>query len=142
MDIIKGVVYDWLDNNEGRVIYGCDFDSEVVANDNVNGAFIFGTQNASDFISNYFYEAGEVYNYWKDNMGDVSINPFERPEAYTVLMEEWGVGELSYGCPYLDEHWNEEIELTPELIKELQKQICGEEFVEDIEEKARENTQR
>lgn len=105
----------WLDDHEGYNVYGADFRFDVTQNENMTGAWVIGTYAAQETIKAYWDEASNTFDYFKNEL-DMAINPFESPEAFTFYMLDWGVGEVLAGNAFLDEHWDEYIELTPENI--------------------------
>jgi len=64
------------------------------------------------------------------NFGEVFNNPFENPEAFMVEMIIQGVNVLLSDVPTISKKWNEEIEITDELIKEIKEHI---ESIHEIE---------
>lgn len=83
-----------------------------------------------EYIKEWFDEAAEVYQYQLDNYGQVLQNPFENPEAWMVCMIIEGVNNILGQCDVVEEFWNDEIELTDEII---QKIIAYVQEVEEIE---------
>jgi hypothetical protein len=62
------------------------------------------------------------------NFGENTHNPFSEPEAYMVCMVIEGCNAILSKVPFIEENWNEEIELDSERIDEIKK------FVEDFDE--------
>jgi hypothetical protein len=59
------------------------------------------------------------------NYGERS-NPFENPEAYMVRMVICGIDYLLNRCEVVVESWNDELELTPEVIETIKEQCPDE----------------
>jgi len=124
MDIIRDSVSDRLDEMEGMTVVGADMASEVTMPDNMDGCFVIYTDAAKDFISHYFNEAGETFEYFKSVYGnDWNENPFEDPSKFTFFMEEYGVETLLNDIPVINDNWDEDIELTPEIIAQIKHEI-------------------
>ena len=110
--------------------YGCDLGNHLTHGPNVNGSITFSTYEAKEYIKEWFDEAGEVYQYQKDNYGEVMQNPFESPEAFMVCMLIEGVNNILNQCDVISDNWNDNIVWTTSLINKLIKQV---EAVTDIE---------
>lgn len=125
-DIMKDVIFDFLDDQEGQSFYGADLASEITMSDNTDGAFVLYTENAKNFIKEFWDEANETYedcvfNFGSDYAG--KLNPFGNPEEYTFFMEDFGVRRIINEVEVINDNWNDEIELTPEMIDCIKKQI-------------------
>ena len=115
-------IEEWLDDNEGSIHYACDLDTLVVESDNIDGAFVLGRESAMEFIRDYYEDARDTFQDWKDNTGE-SINPFENPEEFTVLMESYGVRKLLNESEFIRDNWDEEVVLTPDVINQIKSEL-------------------
>ena len=62
---------------------------------------------------------------------DYTLNPFQEPEkAHVWLLLEASRAILSK-LPTIDKNWNNQIELTPKMIKKLTKELNALEIDED-----------
>ena len=125
-EIIRDKIFDWLDDNEGVSVYGGELASEITMDDNNDGAFILYKKNAENFIKKFWDEASETYDDHVANFGksDSFIpNPFSDPEKYTFFMEDWGVNNIISQVELVNDNWNDEMELTPEIIGCIKNQI-------------------
>ena len=50
-------------------------------------------------------------------------NPFDEPEKFQVCVLLEGAQYLFSKCETVDENWNEEIELTPKIIRKICKEL-------------------
>ena len=124
MDIIRDCVADRLDEMEGMRVYGCDLTSEITMPDNMDGCFVIYTEAAKEFIKAYWDEAAETFEQNKADFGsDWNENPFDNACRYTFFMEDYGVRNLLEKSELIDQMWNDEIELTPEIICQIKKEI-------------------
>ena len=108
-----------LPDYEGCTTYGCDLGSLITECPNADGAYIIGIKESIDFIASHFYDARDEYEYEKDNFGEVLHNPFENPEAFIVCMLINTVEGILSQVPVIEENWNDEIELTQDVIDEI-----------------------
>ena len=120
-EMINDVISDKLDEMEGSTVYGSDLSSEITMEDNVNGTMFVYTQDARDFINDHPEQAAETYDYFKD-MG-TDVNPYENPDAYSFYMESYGVDKTLSESQYLQQHWNEEITLTKDVINQIKEDL-------------------
>lgn len=111
---------EWL----GQEVYMCDLGGELTQGTNCDGTFTFSTSLAKDYLREWFDEAGEYWDYEKFNFGENLHNPFNNPEAYIVCMVIEGVNSILSQCAIVDEMWNDQVELTQELIDEILEQIA------------------
>lgn len=119
----KDFINDNLDGYVGTDVYGCDLSHTLTEEINVNGTATFSRQKAMEYIKEWFDEAAEVYNYQMENYGSVSQNPFENPEAWMVCMIIEGCANLLGQCKCVDNIWNDEVELTEELVEQIKDEI-------------------
>ena len=120
-EMINDVISDRLDEMEGLTFYGSDLSSEITMEDNVNGTMFVYTQDARDFINDNPEQAAETYDYF-NSMG-IDINPYENPDAYSFYMESYGVDQVLNESLYLQQHRNEEITLTRDVINQIKDDL-------------------
>ena len=131
-EMINDVISDKLDEMEGSTVYGSDLSSEITMEDNTNGTMFVYTQDARDCIIDHPEQAAATYDYFKD-MG-IEINPYDNPDAYSFYMESYGVDKTLNESPYLQQHWNEEITLTKDVINRIKEDLgIDTQQVQDIE---------
>lgn len=116
----KEYIEDNLPEWEGQSVYGADLANELTEEPNVNGIY---EDDSWGFISKHINDARDEYEYEKDNFGEVLHNPFEEPEAFVVCMLINTVNDLLAQVPVVDEHWNDDLELTKEVIDEILKAL-------------------
>lgn len=119
----RDFVIDNLSDYEGNTYYMCDLGSYITEGINVDGSATYNTEEAKKYIREWWEEAGEYHQYEKDNFGEVFHNPFENPEVYMVCMIIEGVRSLLSQCDIVDENWNDEVELTSEVIECILQQV-------------------
>lgn len=129
-DYTKDYLLNQLEDYKGCKSYACDLYLLLTEGINVDGSATYSTNEAKEYIKEWFEEAGKYYEYAKMNFGEVFSNPFENPEAFQVEMISQGVSSLLSQVETISDNWNEEIEITDELIKEIKKHI---ESIHEIE---------
>ena len=111
-----------LNDYKGTTNYMCDLSSILFESENANGSVFYNTYKTKEFIKENFDLFGYLVEYVKDNIG-MTLNPFYEPEkAHVILLIEASQSILSK-LPTIDKLWNEEKELTPNLIKQLTKEL-------------------
>lgn len=117
----------WFDENEGRDVYGSDLGFEITLNENNNG-FVDDpyTYTAKEWIKAHFDDCAVYWEYEKDNYGSDGnkVNPFDEPVTYQVLVYINAVEQIMSSLPYVEEHWNDDITLTPDAIARLRYELC------------------
>lgn len=128
VEYVKDFIVDNLPEYEGKEVYACDLAYTITEGINADGSATYSRQKAVDYIKEWSDEAAEVYQYQVENYGQASQNPFENPEAWMVCMIIEGVNAVLSQCTVIDDNWNNEIELTEEIIKTIL------EHVQEVEE--------
>lgn len=123
VDFIKDFAIDELNDRLGNNFYSCDLAHELTESINIDGSYTYSTYLAKQYIKEWFDEAGEIYQYQIDNYGQALYNPFEEPEKFHVCMIIEGVSALLNSCEFIQENWNDEIELTEENVNTIIEQI-------------------
>ena len=130
VEYVKDFILQNLPEYEGREVYGCNLGYIITEGINVDGSVTYNKQAAIEYIKEWFDEAAEIYRYQMENCGQVSLNPFENPEGWMVCMIIEGVNNILGQCDVVEEFWNDETELTDEII---QKILVYVQKVEEIE---------
>lgn len=123
LDYCKNFIIDNIENLEGQQIYACDLGFELTSAINANGTATYSTYKAEEYLKEWWDEAADYWEYEEDNFDEHRLNPFSDPEAYQVCMIIEGVRSLLGQIPVLGEKWDECIEITPDLIKEVIKEM-------------------
>ena len=123
VEYVKDFIVDNLPEYEGKEVYACDLAYTITEGINADGSATYSRQKAVDYIKEWFDEAAEVYQYQVENYGQASQNPFENPKAWMVCMIIEGVSAVFSQCTVIDDNWNNEIELTEEIIKTILEEV-------------------
>ena len=119
---LKNQIIDRLNDYAGNSYYACDLAQTLFEGENANGSVLCNAWQTKEFIKANFDLFGDLVEYCKDNM-DFTLNPFQEPEkAHVWLLLEASQSILSK-LPTIDEKWNDNIELTPKMIKKLTKEL-------------------
>lgn len=119
---LKADIVDRLNDYKDCSIYACDLGMTLFEGENCNGSVFCNTWKTKEFIKENFDLFGELIEYWSDNIGD-TLNPFSEPEKCHVILLLESARSILSGCKLVERKWNEEIELTPAIIKKLTKQV-------------------
>ena len=118
----KNYILEHIDEYEGQGTYASDLAYLITDAPNMDGTLTYSRHAALEYLSEWWEDAADYFDYETDNYGKAQ-NPFERPEAYMVCMVIEGVASLISQCDIVDELWNDEIELTPDIINKIKEQI-------------------
>jgi hypothetical protein len=121
----KQYIYDHIDEYRGQMIYPCDLGFTLTEGPNYDGTLTYSTEEAKEYLREWWNEAADYYEYERYNFGTGGHNPFENPEAYMVCMVIEGVRTLIDQA--FDEiegvDWNEMVELTGDLIEQITEKV-------------------
>ena len=123
---IKDTILERLEEMEGESVCVSDLASEITMEDNNAGTFIVYTIEAKQFIKDFMKEAQETYEDHIFQFGEEDSfipNPFKDPNGYSFFMEDYGVRKLLNNIPFIEDNWDEEIVITPEVIKQIRKEL-------------------
>lgn len=117
---------EFIENNlseyDGQNVYACDLGFTLCEGINANGTATFSRQLAKDYICEWWEDAADFSDYEEMNFGKRS-NPFENTEAFMVRMIIEGVNSILSQCDFINDNWNDEIELTEDVISEILESI-------------------
>lgn len=117
-------ITDKLEEMEGMEIYGCDLGYQLFKEANVNGSYTCNAYEAKQWIKEHFDELGEVVEDIMFNLGaEPILNIFDNPEAFQVVCMLELSATLMEQCQTVAKNWNNTMELTPETIKQIIKEL-------------------
>ena len=122
-DYCKNYIIENLEDYIGTVCYMCELGYTITEGINANRTATYSTHEAMQYIQKWWYEASAYWNYEKFEFGENMHNPFENVEAYMVCMIIYGVSSLLGQCEVVDDNWNDEKEITEEMVKAILKEI-------------------
>lgn len=127
---LKNQIIERLNDYAGSSHYACDLAQTLFEGENINGSVLCSTYRTKEFIKANFDLFGDLVEYVKDNM-DYTLNPFQEPEKAHVWLLLEASNAIMSKLPTIDKKWNDNIELTPKMIKKLTKELNELEINED-----------
>ena len=116
---VIGEMVKHLEDLEGQVVYGCDLAFTLFENENATGSYTCDAFSSNQWIKEYWDELGEVVEDYEFNYGEVPTNPFKNSEVFQMQIILHMASSLVTESDYIEEHWDEEIELTSEIIEKI-----------------------
>lgn len=121
-DFVIDVLKDELDEYKGTSSYGGDLAYDLLQRYNVDGTYTYSTYKAKQWVQEYFEELAEIVNEMTEE-GLPPCNVFKNPEAFQVQIMLYVAGQLLGQCDAVNEFWNEEQELTQEIIDKIKEEL-------------------
>ncbi len=119
-------IKDTLPEYIGQDVEICDLGMMLSEGENANGSWYcsthkaeqdldeFGRDSVAEFIEDYQSEFGDKPQY----------DAYCEPESFHCLMMIMGVEKLLNESDTIQEHWNENIELTQEMVDQIIEEIA------------------
>lgn len=123
LEYTKNYLIEQLDAYEDTTQYACELATTLTEGANADGTLVYSRGEARDYLNEWFEECGEYWEYEKRNFGENYHNPFDNPEAYMVCMVIAACETILSKCPIIDEHWNEQIELTEDIVNDIKEYV-------------------
>lgn len=123
-DYCKEMIMDELRDRKGETHYACDLGLGITEYANYDGTLTYSTAEAKEYIREWWDEASDYWEYEKFNFGENFHNPFDNPEAYMVCMVIEGVQSILAQTEVINSAWNDEIELTEDVINKIIEEIA------------------
>lgn len=121
-DFCKQHINDRLNDYEGCEFEAADLAFELTLDENNNGVVFSSTDKAKRFIKTNFDAAAMTFDYYKSEL-DMTINPFADADVFSFYMLHFGVNQLINQCNFIQEHWDDEIELDRATIDTICQQV-------------------
>jgi hypothetical protein len=113
-------------------MYLCDLGMELTGYENCNGSWSCSRYKDMENIKTYWNDCADFVEYYRSEFGEDTPNIFENPEKFfcCMMIEAINilVGNAICNNEKLDDLWNDEIEITEEVVNEIVKGF------DDIEE--------
>ena len=116
---IIGEMIEHLQEMEGQVVYGCDLAFKMFENGNVTGSYTCSSYSSNQWIKEYWDELSEVVEDYEFNYGELPTNPFKNSEVFQMQIILHMASSLVAESDYIEENWNEEIEMTSDIIEKI-----------------------
>lgn len=121
-EFVADVLMDKLDEYKGTFSYGADLAYDLLEEYNVNGSYTYSTYKAKLWIQKYFDELADIVNDMTEE-GIPPCNVFDNPEAFVVQIILYVAGGLLGQCDTVAAFWDEEQELTEEIIAKIKEEL-------------------
>ena len=121
-EFVADVLMDKLDEYEGTSSYGADLAFYLLQQYNVDGSYTYSTYEAKQWVQEHFDELADIVNDMTEE-GIPPCNVFDNPECFMVQIMLYVAGELLGQCDTVNEFWNEEQELTKEIIAKIKEEL-------------------
>ena len=121
-EFVIDVLKDKLDEYEGNSTYGADLAFYLLQQYNVDGSYTYSTYKAKQWVASCFDELGDIVNDMTEE-GIPPCNVFDSPEGFMVQIMLYVAGELLGQCDTVNAFWNEEQELTEEIVTKIKEEL-------------------
>ena len=121
-EFVTDVLMDKLDEYEGTSSYGADLAYHLLQQYNADGSYTYSTYEAKKWVGENFDELSEIVEAMEDE-GIPPCNVFKNVEGFMVCVMLYVAGELLGQCDTVNEFWNEEQELTEEIIAKIKEEL-------------------
>jgi len=121
-ELVKDLVIERLEDYKGNNCYICDLAYTLFEGENIDGSFTYSSYWSKELIKNYWDEYADIYDDYIWSCGkESSINPLDEPEKFVVIMLLEQAQKLlsNYNNKFIDDNWNEEVELNDKNIKKI-----------------------
>ena len=122
MDVVKEEAKRRLYDRIGETVYLCDLGMELTEAENCDGTWSYSRRNDMTNIKIYWDECADFVEYYHSNLGEDVPNVFENPEKFFCCMMIEAISSLvgqSICDGSLSDKWNDEVELTEEMVKTI-----------------------
>lgn len=114
-----------LPEYEGTETYAGDITSIITEEDNNNGGFE-SEEVSKQYLLNWWEDCAKFYEYYDFEFGHeeaASLNVFANPRVFMFSMVYAGIDILLSKISIIDDNWNDEIELTEDVIETILNEI-------------------
>lgn len=122
---IKDFISDRIWDFEGKSVYVADLSISLTEDENMGGAWMSGTEGI-EYIKTHWEDASETFEQAIFDFGNEiasELNPFSDPGKFTFFMLDYGVRSVLYDSSFMNDNWNEEVELTEDVIETILSEI-------------------
>lgn len=109
---------------ESVKVYGADLAFKVFEDYNATGSITCNTYAAREWIAENMLNLGDVVEAMRDGWEyEAGKDIFDNPEKFQVCVYLWVASELCGELESVNEFWNDETELTAEIIEKIRAEI-------------------
>lgn len=126
-EVIEKLI-DKLEEYEGITEYSCDLAYKLYEGENIDGVYFYNNHKATEWIKNNWDNLPEILEELKANFdGDfiskLCLDMFDNPDRFVVVIMIEVASYLMGQCEFIENNWNDKIELTKENIKIITEQL-------------------
>lgn len=123
LDYAIDYIMDNLPDYEGNNVCGAELADLLMQGPRADGSLTYSTAEAIEWVKQYFDDLGDVVEELKYSVGaDYIPNVFINPELFMVICIEEVVSRVLSKCEYIDTNWDNDFELTQEIINAITQQ--------------------
>lgn len=124
-DFVKDIVIEELYNYRDNSFYGCELGYGLLEGYNIDGVYFYNNYKATEFIKDNFEDFGEIVEEIKWQFGKEYELPniFDKPDKFCVVCFLEVANYILGRCKFVDDNWDNEIELTKEVIKKIENEL-------------------
>lgn len=119
---IKSYLNEKLNDYKGCNSYASELAYLLTEGENANGSVYCNTYQTKELIKANFDLFGDFLEYYKQEFGEM-LNPFSEPEKTHVIFLIAATEQILNSSKYIQDNWDNQIELTDEVIKILKQDI-------------------
>ena len=108
-----------LQKMEGQTVYGCDLAFQLFKSENCTGSYTCNAFESREWIKDNWFDLCEIVEEYEYEFGEYPDNCWINPERFQVQIILYMASSLVGKSDYIEEHWNEEIELTEDIIEKV-----------------------
>ena len=132
----RDYILDRIEDYEGQLVYISDLPYHITEIDNCNGCVFSTTKESLDFIANYRFDVGEIYEDWCQETGGHDPNPLLDPDGFCVMVLIKSVCRVLNECNTIKELSLNSgmVELSPRIIQHIIKDLNNEDYDDEEDE--------
>ena len=119
---IKSYLIDKLNDYKGGTYYASELAYKLTEGENINGSVYCNAYETKELIKNNFDLFGDFVRYYENEFGE-TLNPLLEPEKAHVCFSIESCSQILQSCKFINDNWDNKIELTYKNINTLTKQI-------------------
>ena len=129
---VKNFVVDEMINKlndyRGQEVYASDLAFKLFECENMTGSYWCNAFKSQEWLKNNFDYLGEIIEEIKNNFDnelikDLFIDFFDNPEKVQLIIILEVANYITNVLPTICDNWENEIELTPQIINQLTKEL-------------------
>jgi len=112
-----------LPDYEGNRVLMCELGYLITEKINADCTATYSSDEAIEYLKNWWDDAGDYYDYEKDNFREHQYNPFLESEQIMVCMIINGINYILSQSEFIYKNWDKKITLNKKNIKTILSEI-------------------